>query len=94
MKDMQETAVKSNSKFLSVISTIEQNTAVRAIRSGMVNMIPVLIIGAIALVFMFFPVDPYQTAIKSLWNGFFFEFFNLINKVQIYVFLVHWQRSA
>ena len=62
------------------VRRVEQATAVRAIRSGLINMIPVLIIGAFALVITSFPVKGYQEAIKTFAGGFFLDLFTLINK--------------
>ncbi len=60
------------------IRKIEQATAVRAIRGGLVSMIPVLIIGAFALIFKTFPVTGYQDFIATFANGFFLHLFDLV----------------
>lgn len=60
------------------IGRIENAVPVRAVRSGLINMIPVLIIGAFALILKTFPVDGYQTAISKLAGGFFLDLFDLI----------------
>ena len=61
------------------VRKIEQATAVRAIRSGLVNIIPVLIIGAFALVLKTFPVPGYQDFMSWFANGFFLQLFDMIN---------------
>ena len=63
---------------ISLFRRWEQMGAVRTIRSGLVNMIPVLIIGAFALILKTFPVDAYQRAVSSLAGGFFLDLFDLI----------------
>lgn len=70
--------MRGSRKFLTGIRRLEQTTAVRAVRSGLVNMIPVLIIGAFALVVKTFPVEDYQTFIATLAGGFFLKLFDLI----------------
>ena len=65
-------------KFTSFIRKTEQATVVRSIRSGLVNMIPVLIIGAFALIIKSFPVDAYQKFIQEFANGFFYGLFDLV----------------
>jgi len=63
------------SGIISTIGKVEQATIVRAVRSGLVNMIPVLIIGAFALIFKTFPIEGYQKAIEG---SFFLQLFDLI----------------
>lgn len=58
---------------------IEQTNFVRAIRTGLVDMIPVLLIGAFALVFMSFPVIGYQEFIKEFADGFLMDLFDTVN---------------
>ena len=61
----------------SLIKKAEQLTAVRAICSGLVNITPVLMIGAFALVLKTFPAAPYQAFISSFAGGlwpFFLDF--------------------
>ena len=52
---------------------IENLTVVRAVRDGLTGLIPVLIIGAFALVLKEFPVDAYQDFLKSFAGGFFLK---------------------
>ena len=65
----------SVSKF---IHWAEQLIIVRTIRSGLINMIPVLIIGAFALVLKTFPVDAYQQFIQKFVGGFLLTIFELV----------------
>ena len=60
------------------IRKIEQATVVRTIRNGLINIIPVLTIGAFALILKTFPVDAYQKAITTFAGGFFLELFDLV----------------
>lgn len=76
----QSQQVKIRAKLLAAIRRTEQVTAVRAVRGGLINMIPVLIIGAFALVITTFPVEGYQHFIKTAANGFFLRLFEIINK--------------
>ena len=62
----------------SIILRIEQLTAVRAIRSGLSNMIPVLTIGAFALILQTFPLESYQRLIATLAGGFFLDLFKMV----------------
>ncbi len=65
--------------FVTFIRKTEQNTVVRSIRSGLVNMIPVLIIGAFALIIKTFPVEAYQNFIqKDFLGGFVYKLFDLV----------------
>ena len=60
------------------IRKIEQATVVRAVRNGLINIIPVLTVGAFALILKTFPVDGYQWAIQNLAGGFFLQFLDLV----------------
>ena len=62
----------------SLIRKIEQSTVVRSVRSGLVNMIPVMIIGAFALIGKTFPVTAYRIFIETFLGGFLFHLFDLI----------------
>ena len=61
------------------IRRIESLSAVRAVRDGLVGIIPVLIIGAFALIFMYFPIEAYKEFIKTFAGGFLLKFFDIIN---------------
>ncbi|MBQ9413118.1 MAG: PTS sugar transporter subunit IIC/EAL domain-containing protein [Oscillospiraceae bacterium] len=68
----------NSSGIITAIRRMEELTAVRAVRSGLVNMIPVLIIGAFALILKTFPVAAYQSLISTLADGFFLKLFDLV----------------
>ncbi len=70
--------MKTKSGILTFTGRIEQITVVRAVRNGLTNIIPVLLIGAFALILKTFPVDGYQTAIKTFANGFFLQLFEIV----------------
>ncbi|MGI6265340.1 MAG: PTS transporter subunit EIIC, partial [Acutalibacteraceae bacterium] len=53
----------------SLIRRVEQSTVVCAVRNGLVNITPILIIGAFALILKTFPVEQYQAAIASFAGG-------------------------
>ena len=61
-----------------MISRVEILTAVRAIRNGLISMIPVLIIGAFALIFKTFPIDGYQKAVSGFAGGVILDFLDII----------------
>ena len=71
-----------DSSFLrKTIHRIESLTLVRAVRNGLVSMIPVLVIGAFALILITFPVDGYQWFLtETAFGKGFASFFNFINK--------------
>lgn len=59
-------------------SRLEQTTVVRAVRGGLTNIIPVLTVGAFALILKSFPVDAYQRAIAGFAGGLLPELFEII----------------
>lgn len=73
----------------SFVRKIEQMTFVRAVRGGLVNMIPVLIIGAFALVFRFLPIDGYREFIESFAGGVFDKIFLYVNSATFGVLSVY-----
>ena len=68
---------------------MEQSTIVRAVRGGLVNMIPVLIIGAFALVFRFLPIDAYRDFIHAFGNGVLDKIFLYVNSATFGVLSVY-----
>lgn len=63
------------------IRKIEDFILVRAIRNGLVRIIPVLIIGAFALILQTFPVPAYQEFLTNNdFGSFLLKFFTIINK--------------
>ncbi|MBR4237460.1 PTS sugar transporter subunit IIC [bacterium] len=67
-----------NTKLMNIVNKFQQTNLIRSIRDGLVNMIPVLIIGAFALIFKSFPVPAYQTFITTFGNGFLLELLNFV----------------
>ena len=80
---------KKKSDFLSFIRKTERFSLVRIIRSGLVNMIPVLIIGAFALVINQFPIKGYQQFITTFLNGFVAKLSEFVNKATFGVLSVY-----
>ena len=62
----------------SLFGRFERLVIVRAIRDGLVNMIPILIIGAFALILKTFPVEAYQNAVSTIAGGFFLELLDIV----------------
>ncbi len=69
---------KSNHGLNRIMKAAEQLTAVRAIRGGLVNITPVLIIGAFALILKTFPVRAYQAFIAAFAGGLWPSFLDFI----------------
>ena len=67
-----------NLRIATIFQKIERNVVIRSIRGGLVSMIPVLIIGAFALILRTFPLAEYQTFLTSFAGGFLYNLFNLI----------------
>ncbi len=65
-------------RIYSILSKAEQLTIVSAIRGGLLNITPVLIVGAFALILKTFPVAAYQTFITNFANGLLLSFFDFI----------------
>ncbi|MBR5742043.1 MAG: PTS sugar transporter subunit IIC/EAL domain-containing protein [Firmicutes bacterium] len=70
--------MKNTSEKNSFIDRVEQMTVVRSVRDGLSNMVPVLTIGAFALILQTFPVTGYQTFIATFADGFLLSLFKLI----------------
>ena len=79
----------SKEGFVSFVRKTEQSTIVRVIRSGLVNMIPVLIIGAFALVINQFPIQGYQNFITTFLDGFIAKLSDFVNKATFGVLSVY-----
>ena len=73
----------------SFVRKTEQLTFVRAVRGGLVNMIPVLIIGAFALVFRFLPIDAYRSFIQNFAGGVLDKIFLYVNSATFGVLSVY-----
>lgn len=66
-----------NNKLFEFAGRLERAPFVRAIRGGLVNIIPVLMIGAFALIGRSLPINAYQEFITAFLNGFIFDAFNM-----------------
>ena len=71
--------MKKRNGLVAAIQRVEQFTLVRAIRTGLINMIPVLIVGAFALILQTFPLDAYQRFLQTGAGGFLLQIFRLVN---------------
>lgn len=65
-------------RFIRLIDKIESALLIRVIRAGLLNMIPILTIGAFALTVYSFPVASYITFIKTFAGGFIYGFFHAV----------------
>lgn len=65
--------------FTAFIQRVEQLMLVRVVRTGLIHMIPVLIIGAFALILQTFPADGYQRFLTTEAGGFLLQLFQLVN---------------
>ena len=81
--------MKAMTRFLNISRKIGKISVIRAIRDGLVSMIPVLIIGAFALVLKTFPIEGYQDFIASFWDGALLHFFNFVYTVTFGVLSVY-----
>ena len=81
--------MKGKTNFSLIIHKIENWTAVRSIRNGLVHIIPIIIIGAFSLILQTFPITAYQNAIKTFLNGYFLEFLSVVNKATLGVLSVY-----
>ncbi len=70
--------MESTSKMINFASKVQKTTMIRSIRDGLVNMIPILIIGAFALILKTFPVPAYQRFITNFLDGALLEFLDFI----------------
>ncbi len=63
---------------IEVSEKIEKNSVVRIIRNGLVTMIPVLMIGAFALILQSLPITFYQQFITTFLNGILYKIFHIV----------------
>lgn len=73
--------MSANNKFNrleKLMEKAEQITIIRAIRGGLLNITPILIIGAFALILKTFPVVPYQSFITTFADGLIVSFLDFI----------------
>ena len=75
--------------FSSTISKIENFKIFRAVRDGLVHIIPVLIIGAFSVILLNFPVEAYQTFIGTFLDGFLEKVFSAVNSATFGVLSVY-----
>jgi lactose/cellobiose-specific phosphotransferase system IIC component len=71
----------SMSKFSGIMAAtkrVEQLTAVRVVRSGLINMIPVLIIGAFSLILQTLPLPVYQDFVTNFAGGILLDLFRFV----------------
>lgn len=61
-----------------ILQRAESATVVRAVRDGLVSMIPVLTIGAFALILKTFPVEAYQQFIVTFAGSFLLQLFDIV----------------
>ena len=73
-----DTTMNKSKKLYDIMEKMEQMTIVRSIRGGLLNITPVLIIGAFALILKTFPFAPYQDFIANFANGLLLSFFEFI----------------
>ena len=70
--------MSKSSKLLQFANKVQETSLIKSIRNGLVNMIPVLIIGAFALILKTFPFSFYQNFINSFLNGFLLQLFDFV----------------
>ena len=70
--------MKFVNRFIAFSDRVQSFAIIRAIRNGLVRIIPILIIGAFALVLKSFPVPAYLDFIATFWDGALMKFFDFI----------------
>lgn len=70
--------MQSNNKFYSTFKKIQNFAIIKSVTDGLINMIPVLSIGAIALILKTFPLQFYQTFITTFLGGFLYTLFDFV----------------
>ncbi len=70
--------MKQQKWLIRFIRRTERMTVVRSIRSALVNIIPVLMIGAFALILQTFPIRAYQQVLTTTAGAFFLQLFQLV----------------
>lgn len=63
--------------------------AIKAITNGLINIIPILLVGAVALTLNSFPIEVYQSFLSSFLNGFFKSFLSLLYEVTFGLLSIH-----
>lgn len=70
--------MKIETRLYTITGRIENLTAVRTVRAGLVTLIPVLIIGAFALIGKTLPLEGYQRFLQSGVGGVLLQLFDLV----------------
>ena len=61
-----------------ILKKVESTAAIKVIREALASMIPVVMIGAFALIIRTFPVGLYQEFITSFASGFIYDLADII----------------
>ena len=91
---MGETDSKSVNSTEDFITRLDRITIVQVIRDGLVHIIPVLIVGAFALIIQTFPVSAYQDFIARFAGGFILKFAEVIYSATFGVLSVYMTYSV
>ena len=75
---MKVTKMDLNQKLSKAVNEFQQFSLIKSIRDGLVNMIPILIIGAFALILKSFPIPAYTEFINTFMNGFLYSLFEFV----------------
>ena len=70
--------MNNSSNFMNIVNKFQNSNLIRSIRDGLVNMIPVLIIGAFALILKTFPVPAYKEFITTFGDGFILNLLDFV----------------
>ena len=81
--------MKEDQRAIRLIRSLERLTGVRAIRSGLVNIIPVLIIGAFSLILQTLPLPGWSDLIQRAAGGFFYQLLQLVYGATFGVLSLH-----
>lgn len=82
-----------NNRLFKFTGRLERAPFVRTIRGGLVNIIPVLMIGAFALIGRSLPISAYQKFITTFLNGFIYNAFNMAHYATFGVLSVYMTAS-
>ncbi len=81
--------MKNSKQLFQTLRKIEDLTAVRSVRNGLIHMTPVLIIGAFSLILKTFPLSAYQSFINECAGGFFLKLFDFVYQATFGVLSVY-----
>ncbi|MGE4214546.1 MAG: PTS sugar transporter subunit IIC/EAL domain-containing protein [Anaerotignaceae bacterium] len=65
-------------KIVAILEEVENISVIKAIRSGLVTVIPVLFVGSFSLVLRSLPISMYQQFISTFFDGVLLKFFSII----------------